>query len=64
MKVSNNYVLYVNNMLGVAYYGTRIFGNRISSATFGNVFDCDFAQLKSNIRILTKKGFSVYPRKY
>lgn len=64
MKVSKNYVLFVNNMLGVAYYGTRKFGNRISSTTFGDTFDCSLGQLKKNIKILKKQGFSVYSRDY
>lgn len=64
MKIRKSYVLFVNPMLGTAYYGGGKFDNRISKATLGDIFDCTFAELKDNIKILIKRGYTVSKRTY
>lgn len=64
MKVRKNYVLYVNEMLGTASFGNNRFGNRISNATIGKIFDCTLSELKHNIKVLSKKGYSILKMNY
>ena len=64
MKIRNKYVLYINRMLGVAYYGGKKFDRRISKATLGKIYDCTFSELKFNIKMLRDKGYEVYKRTY
>lgn len=64
MKVRKNYVLYINPMLGTAYYGNNKFNIRISESTIGDIFDCTFNELKQNINILLRKGYTISKRNY
>ncbi len=63
MKVRDNYTLYVNNLLGVAFFGGSSFNNRMLNATLGEIYQCDFSQLKYNIGVLQAKGFLVIKSK-
>lgn len=64
MKIRKNYTLYINRMLGTATFGNSKFSNRISSITAGEIFDCNFSELKHNIKILAKQGFDIIQRKW
>ena len=64
MKIRKQYVLYINEMLCTAYYGTDKFNKRISNATFGLVYDCTFSELMTNLRILKNKNYTINRRKY
>lgn len=64
MKIRKSYVLFVNPMLGTAYYGGGKFDARISQATLGDIFDCTFVELKDNIKLLIKRGYTVSKRTY
>ena len=59
MKIRKNYTLYINEMLGTATFGNRKFSDRINDATIGKIFDCDFSELKYNLKILTQRGYNV-----
>jgi len=64
MKVRKNYVLFINPMLGVAYYGNSKFGRRVNNVTIGKVYDCTFSELKNNIKLLLKRNYSIFKRNY
>ena len=64
MKVRKKYTLYINSMLGVAYYGNKKFSRRIRNATIGMIFECTLTELKDNIRKLLKKKYLVGRRTY
>ena len=64
MKIRKSYVLFINPMLGTAYYGGAKFDRRISNATLGQIFDCTFSELKDNLRILLKRGYDISKRTY
>ena len=59
MKIRKNYVLFINPMLGTAYYGGDKFNKRISAATLGKIYDCTFSELKHNIKILKNRGYII-----
>lgn len=56
MKVSNTYTLFVNQMLGIVEYGTSDFALRIKKSPVGKIFDCNFEQLKFNLKVLSLVG--------
>lgn len=64
MKIRKTYVLYVNPMLGTAYYGGDAFNSRISEATFGEIYDCTLSELKDNINRLSKRKYSIIKMKH
>ena len=64
MKVRKTYPLYINSMLGTATFGNAKFGRRIDRATIGQIFDCTLSELKDNLRMLIKRGYTVSQRKY
>lgn len=51
-------------MLGTATFGNSKFSCRISNATIGKIFDCNFSELKHNLKILTQRGYNVTQRKW
>ena len=64
MKIRKKYVLYINDMLGTAYFGNSSFSARIAHASIGEIIDCTLSELKHNIRLLLKRGYKVSKRNY
>ncbi len=64
MKINKKYILFINPVLKMAYYGTEKFNTRISKATLGYIYDCSFSQLKNNLKILIKNGYIASQRKW
>ncbi len=64
MKIRNNYVLYINDMLKTAYYGNSKFDYRICNMTIGKIYDCSFKELRYNLNILHKRGYDIYKRNW
>ena len=64
MKIRKRYVLFINPMLGTAYYGNEKFDRRISQATLGDIIDCTFSELKHNLRMLVNRGYTISKRNY
>lgn len=51
-------------MLGTATFGNNKFSYRISNATIGKIFDCNFSELKHNLKLLAQRGYNVAQRKW
>jgi len=64
MKIRSNYTLFINPMLGTAYYGNGKFSRRIYRATLGLIYDCNLSELKQNIRNLQERGYTISSRNY
>ena len=64
MKIRKQYTLFVNPITSYAFYGGSKFNSRISKATLGTLYDCTFAQLKSNIKRLKASGYTVLGMKH
>lgn len=46
-------------MLGTATFGNSKFSDRINNATIGKIFDCNFFELKHNLKIVKQRGYNV-----
>ena len=64
MKIRKQYVLFINPMLGMAFYGNHKFSRRINEATLGEIYDCTFSELKENLRHLLNRGYTISKRNY
>jgi len=64
MKIRKHYVLYVNQITGMAFIGNFLFGYRINRTTIGTVIDCDFNEIVHNVKLLSKKGYTISKRYY
>lgn len=59
MKIRKTYVIYLNRMLGEATFGNKKYGRRISRTTIGEIYYCNFCDLKYNLDILKKKNYII-----
>ena len=66
MKIRKKYVLYVNQMLGTAHYGGKEFDRRLyhGNVSIGEIFDCDFSELKNNLNYLLTRGYRIICTKH
>jgi len=64
MKVRKEYVLYVNQMLGIGVFGNNKFNRRVVNYTIGTLFYCSLSDLKYNIRQLTCRGYQIIKQNY
>jgi hypothetical protein len=64
MKIRKKYTLFVNSMLGAAFYGGKKFSRRIDDATLGEIYDCTFSELKQNLQMLSRRGYTIFKMKY
>ena len=59
MKVRKNYVMVVNPLLKTVIYKKKASYNDICFNSILDVWDCNFSQLKNNLKIMHNKGFHV-----
>lgn len=59
MKIRKKYVMVVNTLLETVIYKRKTNYNDTCSDSIVDVYDCDFNQLKSNLKIMNKKGFQI-----
>lgn len=67
MKVSKKYSIFINDMTGCAFYGTKKFTRRVTFSQdqlLGTWLECSLHELIYNIRLLEKKKFMVFGRKH
>jgi len=64
MKIRKQYVLFINPMLGTAFFGNHKFSERINEATLGEIYDCTFSELKQNLKMLLNRGYTISKRNY
>jgi len=64
MKIRKIYTLYINDMLRTATFGNSKFSSRINKATIGKIFDCNFPELKHNLKILIQQGYTAAQSKW
>ena len=64
MKIRKQYVLFINPMLGTAFFGNHKFSGRINEATLGEIYDCTFSELKQNLKMLLNRGYTILKMNY
>jgi len=64
MKIRKTYTLFINPMLGTAFFGNDKFSRRIDKATLGEIYDCTLSELKQNLKILLNRGYTVLKMNY
>ena len=64
MKISKKYVLFINSITKHAFFGTEKFDLRISKVKFGQIYDCNFLQLKKNLKYLEENGYTISKKKW
>jgi len=64
MKIRKQYTLFINPMLGTAFFGNNKFSTRINEATLGEIYDCTFSELKQNLKMLLNRGYRILKMNY
>ena len=64
MKIRKRYTLFINPMLGTAFFGNDKFSKRINDATLGEIYDCTLSELKQNLKILLNRGYTILKTNY
>jgi hypothetical protein len=59
MKTRKNYVMIVNPLLKTVIYKRRTNYNDTCRDSIVDVWDCNFNNLKSNLKIMSNKGFQI-----
>jgi hypothetical protein len=59
MKVRKRYVMIVNPLLKTVIYKRKSNYNDTCYNSIVDVWDCNFNQLKDNLKIMDKKGFQL-----
>ena len=59
MKIRKHYVMVVNSLLKTVIYKRRSSYNDTCRDSIVDVWDCNFSQLKGNLKIMNNKGFHI-----
>ncbi len=59
MKIRKHYVMVVNTLLGTVTYSRKSNYNDTCYDSIVDLWDCNFTELKSNLKNLAKKGFII-----
>lgn len=59
MKIRKHYVMVVNSLLATATYKRKSNYNDTCYDSIVEVWDCSLSELKSNLKNLAKKGFTI-----
>jgi len=59
MKIRKHYVMIVNSLLNTVIYKRKSSYNDTCRDSIVDVWDCNFSELKDNLKIMNNKGFHI-----
>jgi hypothetical protein len=59
MKIRKHYVMIVNPLLNTVIYKRKSNYNDTCHDSIVDVWDCNFSELKDNLKIMNNKGFHI-----